>query len=141
MRARPMTTATRAASPRINAVNRPPPGADAARSETSHVDGSVRAARPQDGPGERDPDVAEDLDRDEEAGEQEDDAEQLPDEEAARAAEPVQPAGDRRDDRPDRDEDRGRDAAVQPAPEEGVGRPRQRRDQVDREGNDGQRQV
>src|SRR6266545_2286975 len=46
---------------------------------------------------ERDPDGTEHLDRDEKAREEEDDAEELANEEAARVAEPIQAARDGRD--------------------------------------------
>src|SRR5947207_12285792 len=54
---------------------------------------------------ERHADLAEDLDRDEEPGEQEHDAEQLAQLEQLRRAEAIEAVGDRRDERPDRDED------------------------------------
>src|SRR4051812_28768649 len=82
------------------------------------------------------PELLEDLDRDEEAGKQEDHPEQLADEEAAGAAEPVQAGRDRRDDAADGDEDRRRDAAVQPAVDERVDGAGDRGDEVDREPDD-----
>jgi hypothetical protein len=71
-----------------------------------------RAALPEHDRGKRHAHLAEDLDRDEEAGEQEDDAKQLANEEGAGRAKPIQPARDRRDDPADRVEDRRRYTAV-----------------------------
>src|SRR5215212_9808603 len=88
--------------------------------------------------GERDADLAEDLDRDEEPGEQEQHAEQLADEETARRSEAVRATRDRRDQPAERDEDRRRDAAVEPAADEGPNRTGHGRDEVhdDRERGD-----
>ena len=65
---------------------------------------------------EGDPDLAEDLDRDQEPDEQEDDTEQLAELEQLGDAEPVERVGQGRDERADRDEDRGRDAAMDAGP-------------------------
>src|SRR3989304_3044485 len=66
------------------------------------------------GAGERGPDLLEALDREEEAGEEEDHAEELLDEEAAGGPEAVRAAGDGRDQAADGDQDRGRDTRGEP---------------------------
>src|SRR5262249_28279405 len=67
--------------------------------------------------GERDPDLAEHLDGDEEAREQEQDAEELAELEQFRRSKSSEKIAEACDDRPDRDEDRRRDAAVELAGE------------------------
>jgi hypothetical protein len=78
-----------------------------------------------------DPDLTEDVDRDEEAGEQEQHAEELPELEPLGVAEAAEVSPSVADDRPDRDEDRRRHAAVEPAGDERPDCARERRDQVD----------
>src|SRR5437660_10598304 len=80
---------------------------------------------------ERYADLAEDLDRDQEPGEQEHDAKQLAQLEQLRRAEAIEAVGDRRDKRPDRDEDRGRHAAVNPPRGERFRGAWQRRNEID----------
>ena len=75
----------------------------------------LAAARDEPDPRERHADLAEHLDRDEEADEQEEHAEELPELEQLGGSEAVQRVGDGRDERADRDQDRGRHAAVEPA--------------------------
>src|SRR3989304_2849027 len=95
-----------------------------------------RSAR-QHETGERDPDLLEDLDRDEEAGEEEDHAEELPDEEAAGGPEAVRAAGDGRDQAADGDQDRGRDTRVEPPAHERECGAGERGDEVDGNGHHG----
>ena len=103
---------------------------------------ALRAGRLVPGPtepdrGERDADLAEDLDRDEEAGEQEQDAEELAELEPLGHPEPVERVAERRHERADRDQDRRRDAAVELPGEQRPDRARQRRDEVDRRSRPG----
>ena len=82
---------------------------------------------------ERHPDLVEDLDRHEEAGEQEQHAEELAELEPLGVPEPIERVPERRHERADRDQDRRRDAAVELARDERPGRARQRGDEVDRD--------
>ena len=67
---------------------------------------------------ERDADLAEGLDRDEEAGEQQDHGDELGDRERPGDAEPVQRVAGRGDEAAGGDQQRRRDAAVEPAAEQ-----------------------
>ncbi len=100
------------------------------------VPGATEADR-----GERHADLAEDLDRDEEAGEQEQDAEELAELEPFGHPEPAERVAERRNERTDGDQDGRRDAAVEPALDERPGGAGQRGDEVDHDRERGDQQV
>ena len=95
-----------------------PASASSARSASSASLGvRARAAGPEPDRGERHPDLAEHLDRHEEAGEQEHDAQELAQLEQLGGPGPVERVGDRREERAERDQDRRRHARVEAAGE------------------------
>src|SRR3972149_18292 len=97
--------------------------------------GALRSTRTQDDLREGDADLPEDLDGDEEAGEEEDHAEELAQLEEGRHVEAIEAVGDARDEGRDGDGGRRRDAAVDAARPHRPPRPRQRGHEVDGDGD------
>ena len=100
-----------------------------------------RRALPQDDRGEGHPDLAEGLGRDEEAGQQEEGAEELAQLVPLRGAEAVEAVGEGRDEGAQRDEQRGWHAAVDPAAQQGPDGAGQRGHEVDGDGDRCDEQV
>ena len=99
------------------------------------------ARRPEPDRRERDADLAEDLDGHEEPGEQEQHAQELAQLVQVRRAGPVERVGERREERPERDQQRRRHARVEAPRQQLAHGAGQRGDEVDGDRDDGDAQV